>query len=182
MRILVLVVLLALLSNSAYAQSVRERLRQVREHEAELLKPKPKEAAPKEIPADKEKKPQCQADQEELDGVLYYNECYCKQLKHSDVETILKGHGLLYQSQGIKEMGEGITHLRPEDRAKYHYTCGVAITWDPANTLKFQNVKECYAFVDTIIRELKSKVDVVAEPLYYSCGEHVQKIGKKPAL
>lgn len=170
MKIIAIFLIAILVANVSYAQSIKERLRQVREQEIELLK----QAKVKKEVMPKEKEQPCDQDPEELDGVAYYNECYCKSLKYPAVEAALAGHGILYQAQGISEMGDGVTHFDPAERAKYRYTCGVSLSWNPTNTVKFKNIKECHSFVDKIGREVKAKADVVLENLNYGCNAHVQ--------
>ena len=184
MRIVITVLMVALMAQMAYAESLKERLRRARQQETEALMPAPAvvdQAAPAEDTS-AQKPAVCDQSPKESEGITYYFECACREKKYPDIEPFLKKSGVTYEGVGIKEMGSEFTHLKPEHRLKYRYTCGVSIGWEKDNPVQFKNVKECFAFVEKIKQEAGKTVDVDVGPLYNGCGAHIRKVEKPKAL
>lgn len=183
MRIVIIVMMFVLMAQSSYAESMKERLRRARQQEIEALNPAPVVTETPAAENPPEKKPAvCDQTPKELDGEEYYFECYCRDKKYPDIELYVKKAGVTYEGVGIKEMGSDITHLKPEHRVKYRYTCGVSVGWQKDNPVQFKDAKECFAFADKIKQEVGKTVEVDVGPLYSGCGAHIHKVEKPKAM
>lgn len=174
-------ILIALLSlQPAHAESVRERLRKAREAETAARQPKPVvEVLPTNPLADKEKQPVCSEEAKVAQEISYYNECYCKKIQYPALDQLFKGKGIVYHSQGMRELGNGVTHLDPKEREKQFYTCGVELGWDPKEAPVFKNVKSCNEFIHKTVRDIGKTPEFIDTPLYYGCGKLAQPVEKK---
>lgn len=180
MKIAFFVLLMVLLTNLSFAESLKERLKRARAQEAGLVETTPLPTEKGEITLkqempEKKIETQCQQDAEYADGKPYYFECYCTALKYPETEKMLKRHGLILEPVGIIEMGNGVTHFDPKEREKYRYRCGYNIKWGSKNDYTFKNAEACYDFTRKIAENIREKELFSIRTLNYGCSAFVVK-------